>query len=157
MKKRIGLLICAITLPLLSACGNNSKSTNLLTCTYKEFNGAFVSDTIIKYNFDGTEVVGADLKAVIDLSGRSVKDVQCDAETIEECVKVLKEQMNHNCSETAAIENCKITGQSEYGFTFTANVKSESLELYFAKSHIDLKTPKEEMIELLTAKNYECR
>ena len=156
MKKRIGLILCIVALPLLSACGKNSGSNNLLTCTDRQLDGAFTSDTIIKYNFDGTEIVGTDLKAVIDLSGRSVKDVGCETETIEQCVKDLIEQMKSRCSGQTAIENCKILNQSEYGFTFTANVKSDSLEDYF--SPLSLKTEKEELKEkLVSMKNFDCK
>jgi hypothetical protein len=155
MKKKIALILCALTLPILSACGKEPESTNFLTCKETQLNGAYVKETIIKYNYDGTEVVGTDLKAIIDLSGRSAKDVGCESDTIAQCTKDLIEQMKNNCSGETFIENCKITNQTESGFTFTANVKNNSLKAFF--SPLELRTDKATMSkQLKEKKNYSC-
>ena len=153
MKKKIGILLCVLVLPLLSACGKEPESTNILTCTDRKYDGAVISDTIIKYNFDGTEIVGVDLKAVIDLSGRSAKDVGCDTSSIKECVKDLIEQMKGRCSGETYVENCQISNQSDNGFVFTATVKKGSLSNYLTP--IPLKTSKKELPEKLP--KYECK
>lgn len=146
MNRKVGIALCAIALTLLTACGGK-KSSNVLTCTNVQFNGAYISDVVIQYNYDGTQIIGTNLKATIDFNGRTLEELGCTTSTLEECASNLVKQMESSCTVGALIENCKISDKTSLGFVFTANVKKESLSTYF--SGISLETSKSELKQQL--------
>ena len=149
MKKRIGLLLSLLVLPILTACGG-SESSNKLICTNTQYDGALIRYTIIKYNYDGTQIVGAELEAEVNFKGQSAKSLGCETNSTEECINTMIKSLEEKCKGESNVENCKVSNKSAEGFTYTSHVKDSALEDYF--SPYSLKTSKEDMKANMEAK-----
>ena len=125
MKKRSVLLLLVLLVPLFTACGSDKS----LVCFEELNDGEFRQSLIINYNDEKTKVESSSVEIKININEIDLTNIGCTKETKKECLEELKTKYNESCNNM--LENCKITDETENGFTFNADIKNEKQDEYF--------------------------
>ena len=146
--KKIGLLLCFLTISLLTGCGGKNK----LVCESKKDENTYVT---VKYDFtfDNDKVDYYDLEFTYDFT--DIEDLtKLGCESLSECIEKSKNTLN-KCLEEESLENCKITKEEETRVVITANVTEDYLNS--DSTDFTRKTTKDEIIKVLEAQDFTCK